>query len=221
MMKLNIGNGDLNTDFEFTIPETNKVGLFFSGGIESTGLLLLIINELKATGRLDSTELFLYTVAKDSGEADVVRRLLPMIPELTDVTYHIVDDLLPSEEAKKNFVFDRQLVIDAYNEHDSIVMYAGATNGPIKTSWADKCTDFDDCLPFESRSNEICTVPFEDLVKPQTIDILYKLGREDLIPYLYSCSRNYNDHCDECYSCEELIWGYKRLGKERPEYIKV
>lgn len=58
--------------------------------------------------------------------------------------------------------------------------------------------------------------PFLFLHKPQILDIFYKLGHEDLLPYTYSCTMQPKIPCGNCYACEERAWGFKYLEKIDP-----
>ena len=61
-MNLILGPNNLSTEFDFNFEEANKklqkkynkIGLYFSGGIDSTALLLVIINELIKTEKINS-----------------------------------------------------------------------------------------------------------------------------------------------------------------------
>ena len=57
-MELTLGPPELSVPFSFTIPthnrlgnEIKRVGVFSSGGLDSTALLCLILSDLKDTGR--------------------------------------------------------------------------------------------------------------------------------------------------------------------------
>ena len=76
-MKLVIGPANLQTDFEFEIfkkvgnfttvegriGHINKIGVYVSGGLDSTALLCLILTELQRIGRMDMP-ITCFTVAK-------------------------------------------------------------------------------------------------------------------------------------------------------------
>jgi hypothetical protein len=72
-------------------------------------------------------------------------------------------------------------------------------------------------LGFEYPIHPLYQLPFLDLLKPQMIDILYKLKSEFVIPYAHSCSRQLVGRCNLCYSCEERAWGFAELGLNDPE----
>ena len=225
-MLIELGTVPFNYELDFTIPEVENVGLFFSGGLDSSALLCLIIEELNQTGR-QSLPIHLWTCNKPP-DPENAGRLVDIISKEynRELIYH--DNFEVSDEAKANGVFDFQSTRDAYREFDSIELYMAANNSWEKTHWATQVSSLFDVnstitgitLPWSYPEQFHVTYPFLNLIKPQMIDVYYKLGKEHLIQYTYSCSRQDPPACNECYSCEEAAMGFKLLNKTRPKFLE-
>ena len=78
-----LGSKDISVPFNFSIPDKNKlgnkitrVGVWSSGGLDSTALLCLIISELINTKRLDIIEVVALTVIKGEGSTYYSDRII-------------------------------------------------------------------------------------------------------------------------------------------------
>ena len=75
-MKTTIGPKHLECEFIFTIPEVDNIGLFMSGGLDSSAMLTLILKELAETNRLNTVSLTAFTLEKPTGEPMYATRIL-------------------------------------------------------------------------------------------------------------------------------------------------
>lgn len=218
-MILNLGIAPFEYTLDFRIPDVPNIGLFLSGGLDSSALLCLILEELKQTGR--NTPVHVYTCDKppDPKNGSRMVKLIKLEYPDHDIRYYPFYPV--SEEAKANRVIDMASVEHAFNSfpRGKIIMYMAGNNSWEKTQWANLIDDIDITLPWWYPVEYYVTYPFLFMVKPQMIDIYYKLGKEHLIPYTYSCSGQLPPACETCYSCREAAWGFKRLNKTRPEFI--
>ena len=216
-MHLSLGHAPFNYEFNFTIPDVENVGLFLSGGLDSSALLCLIIVELHQTGRKD-LPIHVWTCNKPPDPINGARMVKVISEEYNKkIIYHENYDV--PEEYKAMGIIDVRAVKDAYDKFDSIQMYMAGNNSWEKTQWAEYIDLDDQKLPWNYPEHPHITYPFLNLLKMHTIEIYYKLGKEHLMAYTHSCSRQEAPACGECYSCKEAATGFRMLGKTRPDYI--
>lgn len=224
-MLIELGIEPFNYELDFTIPEVENVGLFLSGGLDSSALLCLIIEELNQTGR-HTLPIHIWTCNKPPDPQNGARMVDTISKEYNrELIYHNNFDV--SDEAKANGVFDFQSTRDAYNQFNSIELYMAGNNSYEKTQYSSfvssaydvDSTDTGITLPWAYPEEPHVTYPFLNLIKPQMIDVYYKLGKQHLIQYTYSCSRQDPPACHRCYSCEEAAMGFALLNRTRPDFI--
>jgi len=226
-MILNVGPAPFDYEFEFTIPEdAHNVGLFLSGGLDSSILLCMIIEELNQTNR-STLPIHIFTCNKPPDPEGAARMVDLIRKEYDrDLIYH--ENYNVSEEAKSIGVIDMISVKEAYDEFDGdIVIYMAGNNSWDKTRWSEKVLeqytphDLPRPLQWDYPEEPHIVYPFGYMLKPQMLDIYYKLNKEHLIEYAYSCSKKYYPACEVCYSCIEAEWAFKVLDKQRPDYVEI
>lgn len=216
-MKFNLGVAPFDHEFEFTIPDVENVGLFLSGGLDSSALLCLIIEELNHTGRSD-LPIHIWTCNKPPDPVNGARMVRTIAEDYDrELIYH--DNYDVPEQFIARGIIDISAVRDAYEKFDSIIMYMAGNNSWEKTKWASLIDLQDLKLPWRYPELPHITYPFLNLLKMHMIEIYYKLGKEHLMQYTYSCSRQLHPACGKCYSCREAQMGFDMLGKTRPEYV--
>lgn len=202
------------TEFEFTVPNTPKIGLFMSGGIDSATLLGMIITELKSTNR--NIPITAYTTYKHTREQDYTPRLIKLISKHFDTNIEHVNNLPNREEYLKEGVADPQNMFDVYNSHNgNITIYAANNNQAEETFEI-----FEHRTLKYTQQPNICS-PFLNSKKTQIVDIMYQINLDFLLPYTHSCARWPVGNCNDCYNCEERSWAFKVLGKENPDTIPL
>lgn len=215
-MNITIGPPRHCIDFNFTLPKVDNIGVFFSGGLDSTALLCLIIEDLRDSGRLKNTNLYAFTMYKPTGETDYAPRILDLIRQNYNVVIHH-DNHIPNKEPFISLGrMDMEQIELIYRQFNyNIQLYLAGNNMPPK-----EVKDFGKInLRFIYSNTMYYTYPFINLLKPQMIDIFYKLGIDFLIPYTHSCSQQYQGRCNVCWSCTERRWGFELLGIEDPATI--
>jgi len=218
-MKLNLGIAPFDYELDFTIPDVDNVGLFLSGGLDSTILLCMIIEELKSTHRTIPIHLWTCNKVPDTEYAarivDVVNKEYNQ-----DLIYH--DNYPVSEAALARSQMDFEMTRVVSKQFDSIELYMGANNSWDKTQWADRMIASDvPKLSWKYPEEPHITYPFLSMLKSQTTDIYYKLNKEHLIKYTYSCSKKEHPRCNTCYSCKDAAQGFDMLNKTRPEFFTL
>lgn len=214
-MLIELGTSPFDYELDFTIPKVDNVGIFVAGGLDSAILLCLIIEELNRTNR--NTPIHIWTCDKPPDPKNAARIVKIIGEEYNrELIYH--DNFSVSDEAKANGVFDFQSTRDAYSQFDSIELYMAANNSWEKTQWADLITHNNPTLSWSYPEEPHVTYPFLNMLKAQMIDIFYKLNKEHLMQYTYSCSKKEHPRCNRCYSCIEAATGFSELGKIRPDF---
>lgn len=223
-MILQLGPENLKTDFHFNIEDANQkkprfydsLGVYFSGGIDSTALLLLLLSELKMQGVLKRYPVHCFTVVKQDYSVDISTPLLDAISRKfqTKIYHH---NSIANYENKLANIHIRTL-LSLYVKHKSMLFFVGNNKMPpesIKKFINVLNTDYgnvQDRVFFYS--------PFLFLHKPQILDIFYKLNCEDILPYTYSCTVQPHVPCNNCYACEERAWGFEMLKKQDPLFAQ-
>lgn len=202
-MELKIGTGHRSRDLRFEIPETQRVAVYFSGGLNSLALLGLIINELKNTGR-NNMPVMAFTVAKKVSTAGPAADLTKIISERSGLEIQHLNDIENNEPAYSFGRIGRVPLIKLWDQyHSDTLIYAGmSTMAP------------DDIRPFKQKlkvqyptESRYFLMPFLDLIKPEIVEILHHLGYQDLISRAHSCTVQSKGACGECYSCQDRHWG--------------
>jgi hypothetical protein len=214
-MKITIGPKHLEREFTFTIPKTDNVGIFMSGGLDSSAMLSLILKELTETDRLKTVSLTAFTLEKPTGEPMYATRILKKFEDYFQVNILHVNNIPNTAEAIRQGRMASNVIVETCKQFNGQIYLSGNNMPPsnIKT--------FNGNLGFEYKPTLLYHQPFLDLLKPHMTDILYKLGTDFIIPYTHSCSRQLVGKCNSCYSCEERSWGFDELGLKDPETIDL
>ena len=215
-MKFILGPEKFKIDFEFKIPETDKIGIFMSGGLDSTALLSLIITELKNSDRLDKTKIIAFTVKKPTLEPLYAKRMLSLVTQHFNINIQHDNDLENNLDHYKSGNIDPIRKVDMLKKYPNILMYTGFNNTPPT-----EIKPFEGELGFVYKSTILYKNQFIDMLKTQLIDLYSNLNIEHLIPYTHSCSRMPIGRCNRCYSCNERKWGFTELNLIDPETINL
>ena len=213
-----LGSKDISVPFNFSIPDKNKlgnkitrVGVWSSGGLDSTALLCLIISELINTKRLDIIEVVALTVIKGEGSTYYSDRIIQKTMNHFGISITHINNLPNNQpgfsEGRVGIVPVRRI----YEENkDNMDIYMG-----INRMAPDNIRPFSQKLQLFYKDEQVLfKAPFLNLHKPQIFDLYYKLGCEDLIQWTHSCTVLPIGECNECYSCMEKKWAFDALGKK-------
>ena len=216
-MDLVLGLHQLEVPFSFSIPthnrlgnEIKRIGLFTSGGIDSSALLCLIMSELKATNRLDTIPVVALTIVKGEGSTFYASRVVEQVSKHFGVKIEHQNNIPNNEPAYSFGRISRVSIEDVYenNKYDMDIYQANNRMAP------DDIRPFSQTLKiFYPDEQVLYKAPFLNLHKPQIMDLYYKLGCEDIIPYTHSCTVLALGKCNKCYSCKEREWGFDALGR--------
>lgn len=214
-MNIVLGKYPYTTTFDFSLPEIENIGVFFSGGLDSTILMCLIIDEIKKTNK--PIKLHAFTMYKPTGETDYAPRLLNLISNHYNIDITHKNNIPNREPFISLGRMDMEQIKVVYDEYKfNIQLYLAGNNMPPKT-----VKDFGEIqLGFVYSNTMYYKYPFINLLKSQMIDLYNHLGVDFLIPYTHSCSQQPVGKCNMCWSCTERSWGFKMLGLTDPETIK-
>ncbi len=181
---------------------TKKVGVLFSGGVEST----LILYE--AMLKYDNV----YALSESGGDRyHITSTIINKLENLTGkkiqkhilmiFDFEIIDNKQVTKEPLQN-VYRRYLI-----KNNIDIVYAGTNKfyeelpelgGPRK----------------DLRSN-IVKMPYWDMYKHEVMEKYYKYGIQHLIKYCVSCTHHRKDFtCGKCYDCKERKIAETRLDKK-------
>jgi hypothetical protein len=172
----------------------NKVGIAFTGGIDSTALMCMLLSVYPP----DSIHIFhvehyatpiMYKVAARLG--------------ITSIS------IVPAPTSMHNMM--RELCLYANENTDVEAVYLALNENQVV---GDESAYF----------NIGVRVPFSQFNKQHAIDLIYKLNYGFIIHECHSCEREESiielQHCGECSHCKERMEGFKLLGLEDPATYK-
>jgi len=213
-----LGPENLSVPFSFSIPthnrlgnEIKRIGVWSSGGLDSTALLCLIMSELKSTGRLETIPVTAFTIIKGEGSTYYSDRVVQKVSEHFGVPIAHTNNLANNEPAYSAGRIGIVPIKHIYEDNKSDMdMYMG-----INRMAPDDIRPFKQTLKFFYPDEQVLyKAPFLLLHKPQIFDLYYKLECEDMIQWTHSCTVLAVGKCDECYSCQEKVWAFNALDKE-------
>jgi hypothetical protein len=222
-MELTLGPSELSVPFSFTVPthnrlgnEIKRVGVFSSGGLDSTALLCLILSDLKETGRLNTIPVTAFTIVKGEGSTYYSDRVVDKLSEHFGVAIEHQNNLENNEPAYSEGRIGIVPIRSTYeaNKHDMDIYQGNNRMAP------DEIRPFKHTLKYFYPDEQVLyKAPFLTLHKPQIMDLYYKLGCEDIIPWTHSCTVKAKGRCNNCYSCSEKVWAFNALGKQYVDTI--
>jgi len=240
-MNISIGPDTLKTDFRFVtgdirsysnqIKSTSLIDkinsqsfsafcVYFSGGLDSTILLSLIIKELLDTDKFGSIPLITVTVDKGEGQMpsafDVLQEIQKIYGvEIKNRVYKNKDGYEHGRIHPDTYRIIRHQFESMYKD---VLFYQGVNNPPdskIKTfNSTFRGYGSHEVLSFSD--NSALAFPFLNLHKPQIVDLGYKIGCDSAFQYTQSCTEQASGNCGCCYWCEERQWAFDMLEKTDP-----
>jgi len=166
-----------------------KVGLFFTGGVEST----LLLNRLSK----EDNVLQLYTVLDPSINLDRIENIVTYINGNNNVSVNF-PFTIPVKNTKedKDRTFIRWALHLAKVEVD--MLYIGSN-------------EHMDHLPKrEYLNNNKIVLPFKGLQKDRIIEMYKNEGLLELLNMTHSCFIDKISHCSKCIGCVERTWAFER-----------
>jgi len=175
-----------------------KVALSMSGGVESTLLLIMLIDVYG----IDNVSVFSGQYkGRRWWEAENAKSLAR---SLGVTKFHAV----LQENEFMDGAANRKMQRDAYNQHGFDGWFVGINRNLFSP------------IPVESQETverlktENRYVPFVWLEKQHIIDMFYQFGKDDILYQTHSCTTQQKPHCGKCYCCHERVRGFAVLGKK-------
>lgn len=216
-MNLILGPDNLSTEFKFLLPDFEnsrfkQIGIYSSGGLDSTALICLILTELKNTNLLGTIPVTCFTVVKAEGSTYYSQRVIEKISEHFDYKVNHVNNVENDSAARDYGRVGRTPIFKIRGIYKDTALYMG-----INRMASDDIRPFTQVLQLYYKDQPfLYNSPFLNMHKPQILDLYFKLGCEDIIQYTHSCTVQALGACGECYSCNERKWGFDALGEIDP-----
>lgn len=205
MHKINLKCGPSFDEREITLefPSIVKsIGIFHSGGMDSTILLHLV------TKYFPEYQPIVFTVNKTVGDNEVnsnrvleqmgLTQLKRVIIDISPNLHHsrilpvIISDTIVS--GMIDFVFTAGNAVPSEGTIQSVF------NSPVR-------------IPKNPNPVKIC-IPFLNVYKYHILDLYYRENVQHLIPFTHSCTELTTGYCDKCWFCGERKWAFEKLNKE-------
>jgi 7-cyano-7-deazaguanine synthase in queuosine biosynthesis len=195
----------MKTD-NFILDNFTKVGLFISGGLDSSLMLYLITKEIKEKN--SNVEFITYTVEQHSKNTKQhVNAIIKVVEKLNGVKIENV------EVGKQDYAHpDFEVmygVLDALNRErftDKMIdmIYLAATCVP------DDLKNVNGVPKRHAQSFFKVSQPWGELSKDHIVNYILQNNLTDLIKTTHSCTVLGNSHCGECWNCKERIWAFEK-----------
>jgi 7-cyano-7-deazaguanine synthase in queuosine biosynthesis len=170
-----------------------KVSLLFSGGVESTLLLYLLMK--------DNIKFDAHIIDRFNNPLNKATRVFNYIKKITNSTGELTTLNFPKLPQHLEIIN-----VTSYLSKNYDIILWGINKYPSDT-------DIRPAYTYDFRSLNKVVYPFEDLDKSQILKMYYDLGIDDILPFTHSCGSNNLTPCSVCFNCRERIWAYNILGK--------
>lgn len=172
----------------------DKVAVTFSGGMDSTLLLYMLIKDKEERGL--NTEIHCFT-ATQVGTKIHSQNVLAL-PEFAGKVIHHTDVNNPIDEGVKPMI--QQLLDDGW------FVYCATNAVPLEEIGGRYPQ-----RPKKNPDNMNLNLPFAFLFKYHIVAAYYELGIQHVIPVTHTCTQIEYGECGECFACREKKWGFSKL----------
>lgn len=193
------------------LEEASTAGVFWSGGMESTLLLLLCIEKYGKDNVHAFTQKFVYADNRQVGMRNY-DTFAAAIAEVIGFNNHHIVEISP-ETGPFNM-----LRLETYDEAINIVpdldvLYAGINQ--IEFGKMDDAT-IQQMLVEPFKDKTLLKTPFVDMAKTDTVNMYYQYGFEQILPMTRSCHKLTQNHCGRCDNCRERKFAFTEAGRTDP-----
>lgn len=207
-----------NTEITFNLEENKNYGMMMSGGIDSAILLYLILKTYQERGWEPRIQPF--TMRKNNESSASATRMLEYIstqfpgyyiPPTTEVgdpnTHHRLQGVAAWKEIKErfpevDFVFYGSNKVPPWDYSNWEKDEFGLPRGRPQRS---------------SGEGGIVYLPFLNIYKYHTVDLVYENGQEKMFEIARSCTQRLTGpRCGICFQCREREWGFSYFKKVDP-----
>jgi hypothetical protein len=203
-MEIVCGPAHDQRSLKLTLPQTKKIGVFVSGGIDSALLYYLLLLEKKNTNGNQLVKPI--KINRKEGSKYFAQNIINLVNQLFNIEIaplRLGNTILPeikqvSSAVKQAFnfppYFDTVYIGVIHNRPEHMIGF--------------------EHIPVPEHAQVL--VPFKNLEKSHIIDIYYKLGIEQLLFFTHSCDQHELVPCGRCNGCKEREWGFNQLEKQDP-----
>lgn len=181
-----------------SLANVDKVAVTFSGGMDSTLLLYMLIREKESLGL--NTEIHCFT-ATQCGTKIHSQNVLAL-PEFAGKVIHHTDVDNPINESVKPVIRN---LLDA-----GWITYGASNTVPLEEIGGRYPP-----RPVKNPDNPNLILPFLFLFKYHILDAYYKLEIQHILPTTHTCTEIVTGECGLCYACREKDWAYTKLNIEK------
>ncbi len=175
-------------------PTLEKVGLLFSGGMDSTLVLYMLLEEKRIKGL--NTEIHCFTANQLGRRVHSVNVL--KLPEFAGKCIHHQDVPNDTPEGIRPMLLD--LIEGGWT------MYTGTNAPPVENIGGRyPARKYNDPLP------PTLFNPFRYVFKHHILEAYSVLGIEHIVPVTHSCTEIEYGECGGCFACLERKWAYDKL----------
>lgn len=183
----------LNVELE----DTDKVAVTFSGGMDSTLLLYMLLKDKEARGL--NTEIHCFT-ATQCGTKIHSQKVLSL-PEFAGKVIHHLDVDNPIQESVRPVI--EGLLTDGW------IVYGASNATPLEQIGGRYPP-----RPVKNPDNANMRLPFLFLYKYHILSAYYELGiDETVLPVTHTCTELEYGECNECFACREKYWAFTKFAK--------
>ena len=211
MIQIQCGPLDDQEIVEINVDTTKTVGLFLSGGIDSTVLLSCMCKDIITQGKQPKDVIkYIFNIPKHDGAELYPPNLIQLVRdkydiELPDITRVRIPKLHQRYHGEKVW----QSILYTLDEYDVDHTYLGDQRSN---------PDLEGTLPVRSQKIEgpmpgILFFPFNHTKKSHIIDIMFQLGIEGIANLSHSCTETITGRCSKCYHCRERAWAFNTMAK--------
>jgi predicted phosphoadenosine phosphosulfate sulfurtransferase len=185
-----------NKQFTFDIDLFPKnLCLFFSGGVESTLLLYILLTEIKKTNHC----LTVYILDRPNRPLVHGYNVFSMVKNLVNSDANLETLKIPDVPYFQQLNIATSLIA---NQHD--IIFWGINKYPSDQTIRPNYL-------FNFIETEKLSLPFKNFEKDEIIKMYYYLKIDHLLPFTHSCGLGTEQPCGKCFNCRERTWAYHRL----------
>ena len=202
-MKIECGPAHDRRTLSFTLPNVEKIGVFVSGGIDSTLLYYLLLLEKQKTNH--ACDIIPLVIFRNEGS----KRFAPPIIEKINRMFDIDKNF---KRLGNTTLPDHEQVTSAVKQAFRLLFMEVVFVGVISVR-SEHQIGFD---PIPVPEVESVQTPLINLEKSHIIDLYNQLGITSLLDITFSCIQSDYIECGSCNGCRERAWGFSELSRTDP-----
>jgi len=196
-----------------------KLGVYFSGGLDSTITLCLILDELRKSRKIEEVSVTCFTVVKTSGSTYYASRMLEKVRKVFDCDINHITNLDNPDIDKTPTPLSFSTIAELVGQYKDTLFFTGLMSYPDSKEKDFVYKESMSNIPNIGLRNYKVVQPLTHLYKYHVVDLYYQMNLDSLIPYTHTCTKQSIGTCNMCTGCEERQWAFDVLSKTDPEPI--